>query len=206
MPVAQIVAGFTKVFVGEMVEKGECRSSFYLSPRGITAPPQLGSNHRIGSQLVQSRSAAEKRDPCLQITCARRTACTRRRPGALAPLGHYAGKSSSRAKRVMDLETPPLPPSRTLQAITRTPIDVSQVDMKYPPHSATPVSNTRRIKELDPDSTFALRGVVLIQRIVIPGSESGELRTIVQISAASYTCTVLYSPSESSSFPCTFTV
>ena len=150
MPVAQIVAGFTKVFVGEMVEKGECRSSFYLSPRDITAPSQLGSNHRIGSQLVQSRSAAEKRDPCLQITCARRTACTRRRPGALAPLGHYAGKSSSRAKRVMDLETPPLPPSRTLQAITRTPIDVSQVDMKYPPHPATPVSNTRRIKRIGP--------------------------------------------------------
>ena len=27
MPVAQIVAGFTKVFVGEIVEKGECRPS-----------------------------------------------------------------------------------------------------------------------------------------------------------------------------------
>ena len=103
MPVAQIVAGFTKVFVGEIVEKGERPSSFQSSRGDITAPE---SNHRIGSQLVQSRSAAEKRDPCLQIICARRTACTRRRPGALAPLGHYAGKGSSRDKRVMDLETP----------------------------------------------------------------------------------------------------
>jgi len=108
MPVAQIVAGFTKVFVGEIVEKGECRSPLFIHHVAISPPHRdPKSNHYcIGSQLVQSRSAAEKRDPCLQITCVRRTACTRKKPGALAPLGHYAGKGSSRDKRVMDLETP----------------------------------------------------------------------------------------------------
>ena len=38
--------------------------------------------------------------PCLRTTYARRTACTRKRRGALAPHGHYAGRGSSRDKHV----------------------------------------------------------------------------------------------------------
>jgi hypothetical protein len=39
-------------------------------------------------------------DPCLQTIYARRTACTRKRRGALAPHGHYAERGCSRDKHV----------------------------------------------------------------------------------------------------------
>ena len=55
MPVAQIVAGFTKVFVGEIVEKGERRSSLHSSRGDITAPESNHRTHRFAARAVQER-------------------------------------------------------------------------------------------------------------------------------------------------------
>lgn len=57
-------------------------------------------SNRHRAQLVPSRTVAVKVDPCLRTTYARRTACTRKRRGALAPHGHYAGRGSSRDEHV----------------------------------------------------------------------------------------------------------
>jgi transcription initiation factor TFIID subunit 11 len=71
MPMAQVVARFTRVFVGEIVEK---------------------------ARAVQARRG-EKR-LCPLTTYARRTGCTSRRRGVLAPLGHYVGGDCSCDKHV----------------------------------------------------------------------------------------------------------
>jgi hypothetical protein len=84
MPMAQVVARFTRVFVGEIVEKGDSPSSFCdisnVVNRFIT---------RFTARVVQARRG-EKR-LCPLTTYARRTGCTSRRRGVLAPLGHYVG-------------------------------------------------------------------------------------------------------------------
>jgi hypothetical protein len=91
--VAQVVAGFTRVFVGEIVEKGDSPSSFCnisnVVDRFLT---------RFTARAVQARRG-EKR-LCPLTTYARRTGCTSRRRGVLAPLGHYVGGDCSCDKHV----------------------------------------------------------------------------------------------------------
>lgn len=85
MPVAQIVAGFGKVFVGEIVEKGVCPLSFLLVAYSSIF------------QRVSFRSDAAKPAHSLPTICARRTACTRRRRVVSAPHVRCALSGSSLA-------------------------------------------------------------------------------------------------------------
>lgn len=88
MPVAQIVAGFTKVFVGEIVEKGK----FFV----YQMPP--GRTNYAGMQLVKFRRGVETKDRCLRTTYGRRIGCISKRRGVSARRGHYAANGSSRDK------------------------------------------------------------------------------------------------------------
>jgi hypothetical protein len=70
LPVAQIVAGFSKVFVGEIVEKGACLYQLTLDADGFVL------------QRVRSKHGGESLDRCRLTTSARRIGCIRRRRGA----------------------------------------------------------------------------------------------------------------------------
>lgn len=70
-PVAQIVAGFSKVFVGEIVEKG--------APNQTLESKVVLCSH-LG-QLAQCKNGGENRDLCHQTIFAKRTAFINKRPG-----------------------------------------------------------------------------------------------------------------------------
>lgn len=88
MPVAQIVAGFGKVFVGEIVEKGV--SSDCSSCKQSLIHPFY--------QRAPCKSDAAKQAHSLPTICAKHTACTRRKRVVSAPRVHCALSGSSPAK------------------------------------------------------------------------------------------------------------
>ena len=89
MPVAQIVAGFSKVFVGEIVEKGV----------SVVLPASTLSHNHPFNQRAWYKSDAVKQDHSLPTTCVKHTACTRRKRVVSAPRVRCALSGSSPAEQ-----------------------------------------------------------------------------------------------------------
>jgi len=175
MPVAQIVAGFTKVFVGEIVEKGECRS---LLIHHVAISPH--HPHRNLIIIVLVRSSCSPGAPRREGTPVSRS------PARGVP--HVPGGDRARWLRSA------ITREKALHAIsalwTSKPPSVADIASYLPELQLTCVSSTMKVstspryavstrtkesKDPDPDSTFALRGEVLIQRLLFPAWNGGEL-------------------------------
>lgn len=88
MPVAQIVAGFSKVFVGEIVEKGVS-----------TVPLSMGlSLIHLFCQRAWSKNGAAKQAHSPPTISVKRIVCTKRKRVVSALRGRCAPSDSSPAK------------------------------------------------------------------------------------------------------------